>query len=376
MFYGKKSFSILFNRICNNYFPGKNYTIYHFCLYDFDNMSKVSTFKKFMSNFIYTDQDKQKYMEIYSKTFILYRVFTRFYQNHVKRKMTKSPFNANIMLTPLTEFKDIQKFDFVHENTLYTFTVQDLLKIIKNSLLSHDRFFLSPNYPKNPYNNLNFTETSLYNFYFFLLQNNYTVPELFRRFFYSNFNTEIFLRKNEHFIRELIIDNYANQLTCNELYEEIILFLRSIKLQGLFIHIDYPKKYVIDKFNDVITCFWHSNYNLSSEMRKYNFNKMNYKLMDILEDITTFGRVILKRNYKKKDYPHIHYKITNLLDQTIPNYDSLKDVISFMEKGQAQINTLDSDSDENDEINFVDVQNAYDDDGEIYSSDDSIMEID
>ena len=45
-------------------------------------------------------------------------------------------------------------------------------------------------------------------------------------------------------------------------------------------------------------------------------------------------------------------------------------------RGLYQINTLDFDSDENDEINFVDVQNAYDDDGEIYSSDDSIMEID
>ena len=334
MFLAKNPYSFIFSKVCDKHFPDIYFTQFHFTANNYNNKSKISVYNLFMKNFLNGKSENDKFMEIYEETDRIFRVFTRFYNNHALKKTNIYPSTTDMNLEPLELLSERNKFTFIHEKTVYTFSVKDMIRIINSELLAHDRFFSTPKMPRNPYNNVPFTESILYNFYLYLLETRYTsVPEVFRRFVKSSLSLDIFLLKNEYYIREIIIENYDKQLTQKELYEEIILFLRSYKITNFCIHIDFPKKKVISRFKKVLKYFWHATYNLASVMRRHYQEVLNKTIMNVLNDNPIFGRLVLKRKYDKDEYPHLHFKITNILDNTIPDYDSLDKITEYMENG-------------------------------------------
>ena len=161
--------------------------------------------------------------------------------------------------------------------------------------------------------------------------NHFKIPELFRRFFNEGFYLNRFLRKNDSYVRECIVDNYAMQLTLNDLYEEIIMFLRIIRLNSLYIHIDFPKKEVVNAFHKIYTYYLHSRFDLTEDSRHFYSRKMQQELNKFITKNKTFGRIILKRTTKKSE--HHYYKIHNLLSLEIPDFQTLSNIYKYMEKG-------------------------------------------
>lgn len=334
MLFEKKLYSILFSKVCDRHFPDIYFTQYHFTANNYNNNSKVAVYHTFMKNFLNGKEENDKFMEIYAETERIYKVFNRFYNNHVLKKTNVYPATTDMNLEPLYMLSKRHKFRFIHENTVYTFSVKDMIRIINSDLLAHNQFFSLAKMPRNPYNNISFTQEILYNFYLFLLDTRYTsVPEVFRRFVKCSLSPDKFLLENEYYIRERIIENYDKQLTQNELYEEIIMFLRSYRIPNLFIHIDFPKTPVIERFRTVIKYFWHATYNLSSSIRRHYQTLLNKTIVHTVNENPVFGRLILKRGYDRSKYPHLQFKITNLLDRTIPDYDSFDRIKEFMENG-------------------------------------------
>ena len=82
-------------------------------------------------------------------------------------------------------------------------------------------FFPEPLYPKNPYNNIEFNHTVLYNIYFHMEKSRMIIPTLFRLFYNSNFNTELFLLNNEQYIRDSYIRNYAYTTPSLSLFNDV-----------------------------------------------------------------------------------------------------------------------------------------------------------
>ena len=208
-----------------------------------------------------------------------------------------------------------------------------MIRIINTNLIAHDSYLFSmPTFPKNPYNNIEFTDGILYNLYLHLISYS-KIPEIFKRFVDCSLSLNKFARKNEVFIREYYINNYDKILTFEQIYQEIIFFLKFQNIPHLFIHVDFPKEKVVQKFKNCFKYFMHSNYNLSALSRKYYYTLLNKKISYFIKNDITFGRIILKRGYKKKNYPHINYKMVNLMDQRIPDFHIMKTMYAFMEFG-------------------------------------------
>ena len=342
-----KPFSTLYYKVCNTELKTP-YTIYHFTAYKFERNSRCTVFNEFITNAKYSEDEKKIFTSIYHKTWNIYKLFTILYNDRLTKKMTLYSCSRDLNFEPMSNIKDKYKFSFSQKNKIYTFTVKDMIRIIKNGLLNHDHYFSDPKIAKNPYNNVVLSKTILYNFYFYLLNSNILIPECLRRFFKAGFVCRKFFRDNQFYLREQIINNYTSELTHDELYEEIILLLRSLKV-NMYIHIDYSKMHVIEKCEKIFICYLHTQYNLSNESKHYYSRKMNHLIKAIMNSDNMFGRVMVKKRYNKEEYPHWNYKYHNLLDPIIPKFDSLDEIYHFMEHGTILMNDDNEDSDDDDE---------------------------
>jgi hypothetical protein len=333
MFPYQNSFSSIYLAVSNSLFRKEGYIPHflNFQAFDFERRSKYEVMVSFMMNQQYTMVDKEQFMMIFQKAQVICSMFRKFIGNYRLKRAVEFDNQFDLSLEPMYYFSNKQKFVMLHTKTKYTFTVKELLKIIQDSLLSHDNFFPDPKIPKNPYNNLPFTNTNLLNFYFYLREQNIRIPDFFERFFRTQFILPRFLRENELFIRHNAIKNYHKGLMQDDLYEETILLLRSFKLVNLIIHIDFPRQEVIDKVLPILQSFWHSEYEMTTRSRTFYRSKMMVDLDKFLKNNINFGRLYLSKTGKK--YPHSHFKITNVLSRRIPDYNNLRSVIYYMEHG-------------------------------------------
>lgn len=112
-----------------------------------------------------------------------------------------------------------------HAKSNYLFTLRDLKNIIEKALSNTDNFFSHSLESKNPFNNLPFTKSNLYNIYFALLRSNYKISVLFHQYYLCHFDLELFEIENEFLIRDYAITNYINNSTNYILHEKIIQML-------------------------------------------------------------------------------------------------------------------------------------------------------
>lgn len=365
MLFYHKPFSFLYYKVCNAKLNKTPYTLYHFTAHKFEKNPCYVVFNEFITNPKYNEQEKKTFAELYYTACSVYKIFKKFYHNKLREKMTLYTVSCDLNFQPLSLIKDKYKFTFSQENKIYTFSINDMIRIIKNGLLNHDSYFSCPQTPKNPYTNLSLSKAILYNFYFYLQDTGILIPEYLRRYFNTGFMCKIFLRKNRFYIREQIINNTINEMTHDEIYEQIILLLRSLRV-NLYIHIDYSKIDVIEKCKNIFTYHLHTNYNLSDDSKKYYQQKIDKKINHLFEERTTFGRIFINKKYNKKDYPHWNYKYHNLLDFRIPRLKSLKDIYTFMEYGNygshiiMNMDISDNDNVDGDDVNEYEYD--YDDD--------------
>lgn len=366
MFFYNNIFSILFRKVCDTYYPHNKYTVFHFTAHDFKYENKSVIYNKFLNNFIISKNDKTEFIKLYIEACRLLRIFQFFYSKAIYKKTDSYHSVVDMNFDPLYTIKPQFLFKFCQNNKLYTFSVSDMVRIINNSLISFDSDLLSYcKFPKNPYNNINIPKVILYKLYL-QLKSYDKMPEIFKKFVDCSFSVKTFVGKNEVFIRDYTIDNYNKILTTDQIYEQTILFLRFKNIPNLFIHIDFPKEQVIKKFELAVTYFRHMCYSLSSLAKEYYYTLFNKNIAKIMTNEPTFGRIILKRKFKKKLYPHINYTIVNVMDNRIPNFDTLQSLYEFMEFGLIIPTVVTDDSeaymDDESEI-MVDSENNAESDG-------------
>lgn len=336
-----RPFAFIYQKMCHNFIK-KEFNIFIFQTFDFNTKDKFVVVKDFLSSPFHNSSDKKLFIDLVCKTQKVLNIFNKLYSKIKSKKTLIYDCTLDLNLNPLYLLKNKYKFTFTQNYTQFTFSIRDFIKIIQSNLLNHDLFFSDPKFPRNPYTNLIINESIIYNFYFHLNEYGIKIPELIHRFFNSSLNVDTFLRKNECLLREMIIENYPNELTLDKLYEEIVLFLRIIKVNSIFLHIDFPKKIVVNTFVKYYNYYMHSRFDLTYESRDYNKKMMVLKLNDFLKNNKTFGRVIIKRNEKIE---HGNYKIINLLSLAIPDLKNLDEIYSFMEFGKFNYDNLDSDDD-------------------------------
>lgn len=153
----------------------------------------------------------------------------------------------------------------LQHNCRYLFSITDLNKIVETSVC-HSPYFISEPMPvKNPYNNVPFSKSDLYNIYFQIADRLIRTPEVLYQFFLSNFNLTDFQRNNQVLIRQ----KYLNRFIDNEDEATLVDYIFNMLTYDQRIQIDphFPDDMLVRIFKPYLRLYLEMNYSFDCTVR-------------------------------------------------------------------------------------------------------------
>jgi len=290
------SFKLLFNSIIKKPITTKDKFIF---------------FKETLEHFLIKDK-KEEFIDYFCKVQKTYNTFNRFAYNY-KYKKAQIVVNTDMGLNEINE-NDKNVICIFHNNSKYLFLINDLIKIINSSLTNSYMFFSEPKCIKNPYDNLPFNKSNLYNIYFFIKFKTSCRPELVFKFFQSNFKLNLFKFKNDPILRDYIIENFVYKSPSDTLLTEIKNMIKNFNRDCLFsrkeniivIDKEFPNDILIKIMRPYLLLYCISQYGYLEDIRNTSHIILKKKLLAFNNFNPQFGRKkykILTRidaNFKKK----------------------------------------------------------------------------
>jgi len=207
-------------------------------------------------------------------------------------------------------------------NGKYLFHALDLIKIFHISLTNSDTLFSNPIPLKNPYNNLPFTKSNLYNIYFFIKHKTDFYSDLYFKFFLTNFNLTLFYQKYEYILREYSIENYIKNTSTNLLYLDTLSMIRSFNRNTtnykINIDKDFPREKLVKIMKPYLLLYIINLYSLVKVNKDQAYFQMHIKLMEFSKYNPNFGKKIIhleKENFltKQKEAKKICFNDKHIL---------------------------------------------------------------
>ena len=290
------SFKLLFNSIIKN---------------PINTTEKFIFFKDSLENFLIKDK-KEDFIEYFYKVQKTYNTLNRLVYNY-KYKKAQIVVNTDMGLNEISE-NDNNIICIFHNNAKYLFLINDLIKIINSSLTNSYMFFSEPKCIKNPYDNLPFNKSNLYNIYFFIKFKTTSRPELVFKFFQSNFKLNLFKFKNEQILRDYIIENFVYKSPSDTLLTEIKNMIKNFNRECLLsrkenrivIDKDFPNDTLIKIMRPYLLLYCISQYGYLEHIRNTSHIILKKKLLEFNNFNPQFGRKRYKiltrvtKDFKKK----------------------------------------------------------------------------
>jgi len=182
-------------------------------------------------------------------------------------------------------------------NCRYLFSITDLNKIVESSVCNSPYFISEPLPVKNPYNNLPFSKSDLYNIYFQIKDRLIRTPEVLYKFFLSNFNLTDFQRNNQVLIR----NKYINQFVENEDESTLVDYILNMLTYDARIKIDpdFPDNTLVLIFKPYLRLYLEMNYSFDCTIRHRAKCLLINKLNVFHLHNPQFGRRIFKIKNKR-----------------------------------------------------------------------------
>ena len=193
--------------------------------------SKFIYLGSILDNSVLDSDTKEEFLSTFCQSQRTYFVLNRFVRNYKMKKM-KPIVSTDLYMNPIEENQN-NVITIYQKEQKYLFTLYDILNIVNRSLSHCDNFYPEPMIPKNPYNNLPFSNANLYSIYFFVSERCIRTPTLMTKFFEEFFDIRSFLKRNEILIQNTyfklyfktmnndIIDVYMNRLMKDNIIHEI-----------------------------------------------------------------------------------------------------------------------------------------------------------
>ena len=274
---------------------------------------KFDFYNKTNKNLFLNDITKQRFNDLFCKIQRTYNAF-----NSLKRvfshKYLKSNANTDMELNELVEGGK-HVICLHHKNGKYLFKINDLVKIINNSLTNSHYFFSEPIAIKNPYNNLPFDKSNLYNIYFFIKFNTCYKADLFEKYFKVDFNLTEFYQQYEYLLREHIIKNYLSESTNSHLHKHITNMINEFNkiypTMKIKIDSEFPEDKLVTILKPYLALYTTSVYSLVAIIKSNAFAQLKYKLIKFYKFNPKFGRKTAVMNYAQIKMPSCLSSITN-----------------------------------------------------------------
>ena len=184
--------------------------------------------------------------------------------------------DQDLFLNPIDQCHP-KTFVCLQDGKKYYFILSDLMKIMDRALTQHDHFDLEAYYPKNPYTNLPFSKSMMYNFYFYINQMGILIPTLFHLFFLEDFNINNFVSKYDSIILKQIIKNYVFHANSTNFLHSILDMIDENKYTCQWaIDSDFPDDKLMDIMRPYAYIYYLILYGKLSETRFMEMSSFLY----------------------------------------------------------------------------------------------------
>ena len=99
-------------------------------------------------------------------------------------------------MTPLTKFNNKFTISVLENKTVYNYRISDIVNLWLLAITKSENLFVTPINVKNPYTNMDFSKSTLYNIYFKLLDTGFIIPSLINSFVKYDMDIKMFSIKN------------------------------------------------------------------------------------------------------------------------------------------------------------------------------------
>jgi hypothetical protein len=305
------------NELSGDFFSVKD-SLYRFIIAS-PEKSKFTYLNHELNNIFNTEECKGHLFDIFSKVQKCYHGFSRFAYIY-KFKKTEIQINHDLYLNPIDVTKK-NHITILQNGKRYFFTCGDIINIINTALSNAPQFFVEPLISKNPYNNIPFNKSTLYNIYFFIKKSNYIMPQLIQNYFLSNFNLHVFVKENESIIRDMAIHNFVFKSSHTLLNNSVFNMISKYdKKKVLSIHDDFPSDILVEIMRPYLYLYYINKYSFMKNKIESSYYELHYKLHQFIKFNPTFGRKYIKYNsFTKKrvvefNDKHINYNSITKID--------------------------------------------------------------
>ena len=210
----------------------------------------------------------------------------------------------------------------IHNNELYCFSKNDIIKLFYNSLInSNYEFNNDPCRIKNPYTNIHFELSHLYNMFFYIKHNTIcNIHPIIRNFYNCNFNIPKFVINFENDITELNIKRFINNGQDYEIYKYvrhmIFQFNDDIAKKQNLSQILLFKHFPINAYNEIFKPYlvYYLNWKtLTCTTKSFNnWVLFKNKMTRFSKKTPTFGRILISLNRNNKQNNFTRYNNSRL----------------------------------------------------------------
>jgi len=271
-------------------------TLLQMLLHIFAASSKQSTiktkfdyFKTILDNMFVDSSTKKEFIDAVCSAQRKYRLISNLVVRY-KWKRYNVLIKHDLILNPISDSQS-NVITILQNNNKYFFTILDLKNIIDKSLMNSPYFFSEPLPIKNPYNNMPFGKSILYQIYFFIKTGNFVLSDLFHNYFLCNFNLKQFRDENEALIRKIYIRDYVKNAEIDALHTDILRMIKSSKYsRRIAIDSEFPKERLVEIMRPYLAIYYTFVYSLDMNARYNAESELNTKLSEFTNFNVKFGR--------------------------------------------------------------------------------------
>jgi hypothetical protein len=244
-----------------------------------------------LDNMFFSASQKEDFFTIFSKVQKTYKAIARF-GRICKIRFSKVQNTEDLCMNSVTS-ADKNVLLIYQKGSNYLFTTRDLINIIDKSLTNNLDYFCDPLPIKNPYTNITFSYSILYNIYFFIKRSAMVMSQPLHMYFLCNFNLEKFSIDNECAIRDICIYNYVFNTPLPYLHDKIMyMVLTNIHTKKWSICAEFDK----DKLSRIMLPYFYlseiSFYSLNPDKKYQAGYELSVKLNRFYNFNPLFGRKI------------------------------------------------------------------------------------
>lgn len=352
-----------FNSYHNNYD-----FINDFFYRSFLHKTKFEVYKEFNNNLFLNKEKRVELNKYFNTAQRIYHLCKNFYHKKTFRKYQYDTGNIDLFHNSLDLCSERYKVLLNCDNIIYNFNINDIIRIINTGLIYSPDFFPEPKLPSNPWTNMQFSKTNLYNIYFHIIRNNILMPKLFYSFFRCDWDIDKFLCQNEAVIRDISIKHYYDDISVTTKYNDIIIMLRKYRVYvpNLSIHPQFSKNEIVSKFELLLPLHLTHEYTHNPTNCLLAKRKLKRALKKFNDENHQFGRIFLapRRSVGQNSFSSRHvenhiepdtqlpnhefYTSFNLLSNSIPNYARVEDLLDHIT--ESSIDDQQGNDDDDDEI--------------------------